>query len=80
MRQELLFLRSDRRVNYVNGDVRIFESPALEESPAEVDDPDAIGLAGRFDWALPYSYPSGFDFQLKVRKIAPDGCVLLVNC
>jgi hypothetical protein len=79
MRQKLFFLRSDRRVHNVNGDVRILERPAVEKSPTEVDDPDSIGLARRLDPTFPHSDPSGLGHKFKVSKVASDSGILLVN-
>jgi hypothetical protein len=79
MGQELLFLRSDRRVYNVNRDVRVLERPAVEDSPTEVDEPDLIGLARRLDWTFPNSDPPGLGHKFEVRKVASDGGILLVN-
>jgi hypothetical protein len=79
MRQKPFFFRSDRRIYDVDRDVGILQRPAVEESHAEVDDPDPINLVGRLHRTFPDSHPSSLGFQLKVREVASDGSVLLIN-
>jgi hypothetical protein len=82
VRQELVVaqrLRADGRVDDVDGNVRIFQPPAVEKGSPEVDDANPIGLAGGLNRAFPNTDPIGLRRQFEIREDPPDFGVLLID-
>jgi hypothetical protein len=82
VRQELVVaqrFRADEWVDDVNGHVRIFEHPAVENRSPEVDNPNPVGFAGGLDRSFPNTNPVSLCRQFEVWEDTPDCGVLLTD-
>jgi len=72
-------LGADWRINDLDGDVRVFQKPAVKKFPAKIDDANAVSPRDRPDRSFPDADPPGFRCKAEAGEIPSDQGVLLVD-